>query len=80
MHPRKIVRDFFGFATSQYIVRVLLVLRGLIAARVLGPAAYGAWNGLMLVLDYGNAAPLGTIQGLDPVSYTHLTLPTILRV
>jgi len=65
VHPRKIVRDFFGFATSQYIVRVLLVLRGLIAARVLGPAAYGAWNGLMLVLDYGNAAPLGTIQGLD---------------
>ena len=65
MHPRKIVRDFFGFATSQYIVRVLLVVRGLIAARVLGPAAYGAWNGLMLVLDYGNAAPLGTMQGLD---------------
>lgn len=65
MHPRKIVRDFFSFATSQYIVRVLLVLRGLIAARLLGPAAYGAWNGLMLVLDYGAASPLGTIQGLD---------------
>jgi O-antigen/teichoic acid export membrane protein len=65
VHPRKIVRDFFGFATSQYIVRGLLVLRGLIAARVLGPSAYGAWNGLMLVLDYGNAAPLGTMQGLD---------------
>lgn len=65
MHPRKIVRDFFGFATSQYIVRVLLVLRGLIAARVLGPSAYGAWNGLMLVLDYGAASPVGTIQGLD---------------
>lgn len=65
MHPRKIVRDFFGFATSQYIVRVLLVLRGLIAARILGPASYGAWNGLMLVLDYGAISPLGTIQGLD---------------
>jgi len=65
VHPRKIVRDFFSFATSQYIVRVLLVLRGLIAARLLGPAAYGAWNGLMLLLDYGAASPLGTIQGLD---------------
>jgi O-antigen/teichoic acid export membrane protein len=65
VHPRKTVRDFFGFATSQYIVRVLLVLRGLIAARLLGPAAYGAWNGLMLVLDYGALSPLGTIQGLD---------------
>ena len=65
VHPRKIVRDFFGFATSQYIVRGLLVLRGLVAARLLGPSAYGAWNGLMLVLDYGNAAPIGTMQGLD---------------
>lgn len=65
MHPRKFVRDAIGFASSQYVVRFLATLRGLIAARVLGPAGYGAWNALMLVVDYGLYAPLGTFQGLD---------------
>ncbi|HYM81459.1 MAG TPA: oligosaccharide flippase family protein [Candidatus Limnocylindria bacterium] len=65
MHPRQFVRDSIGMAFSQYVVRLLLMTRGVIAARLLGPAAYGAWNGLMLILDYGVLAPLGTQQGLD---------------
>lgn len=65
MHPRKFVRDAVGFASSQYVVRFLTTVRGLIAARLLGPAGYGSWNALMLLLEYGMYTPLGTYQGLD---------------
>ena len=53
MHPRKFIRDSVGFAFSQYLVRALNLARGLVAARLLGPAAYGAWSALLLLFDYG---------------------------
>lgn len=65
MHPRKFIRDSIGIAVSQYIVRALLMARGVIAARLLGPYAFGAWSGLSLILDYGLLAPMGSQQGLD---------------
>ena len=67
VHPRKFVRDSVGFAISQYLVRFLNLVRGLVAARLLGPAPYGAWSALLLLFDYGGCAPLGTYQGLDRV-------------
>ena len=67
MHPRKFVRDSVGFAFSQYLVRFLNLVRGLVAARLIGPAPYGAWSALLLLFDYGALAPLGTYQGLDRV-------------
>ena len=67
MHPRKFIRDSVGFAFSQYLVRFLNLVRGLVAARLLGPAPYGAWSALLLLFDYGGCAPLGTYQGLDRV-------------
>ncbi|MBI1798834.1 MAG: oligosaccharide flippase family protein [Candidatus Eisenbacteria bacterium] len=65
MHPRRFLRDSIFFATSQYVFRVLLMARGLIAARLLGPVTYGAWNAIQLVMDYGMLATAGTFQGLD---------------
>jgi O-antigen/teichoic acid export membrane protein len=65
MHPRKFIRDSVGYAVSQYLVRFLTTVRGLIAARLLGPAGYGSWNGLILLLEYGIYAPLGTYSALD---------------
>jgi O-antigen/teichoic acid export membrane protein len=65
VHPRKIIRDFIGIAGSQYLVRLLLMARGVIAARLLGPASFGLWNGLSLLMDYGTQSQLGTLQGLD---------------
>jgi O-antigen/teichoic acid export membrane protein len=65
VHPRKLIRDSVGFAATQYVVRVALMLRGVIAARLLGPGSYGAWNAITLILDYGMFSPLGTQQGLD---------------
>ena len=65
MHPRKFIRDSVGFAMAQYIVRGMLMFRGVIAARLLGPELYGAWNAIQIMMDYGNLAPTGTQQGLD---------------
>ncbi len=65
MHPRKFVRDSVGYAFAQYVVRAVLMLRGLIAARLLGPEAYGAWNAIQIMIDYGPLASAGTQQGLD---------------
>ena len=67
MHPRKFIRDSVGFAFSQYLVRFLNLARGLVAARLLGPADYGSWSAIQLLFDYGGTAPAGTYQGLDRV-------------
>lgn len=53
------------FALSQYVARAVVLARGLVAAAALGPAGFGAWNALVLILDYGGYASLGTLYGLD---------------
>ena len=65
MHPRKLIRDSVHFAFSLSVVRIALMARGLLAARMLGPLGYGAWNAMQLMMDYGVFAAAGTQQGLD---------------
>ncbi len=65
MHPRKLIRDSVRFAFSLSVVRIALMARGLVAARMLGPLGYGAWNAMQLMMDYGVFAAAGTQQGLD---------------
>jgi O-antigen/teichoic acid export membrane protein len=65
VHPRKFVRDSLATAASQYLARIALLLRGVVAASALGPIGYGAWNALNLLLDYGSYASCGALAGLD---------------
>lgn len=65
MHARKFIRDSLGYAVSQYLVRFLTTARGLLAARMLGPAGYGSWNAIMLIMDYATNAHACTFAGLD---------------
>jgi len=65
VHPRKLVRDSLGVALSSYLIRAVVLARGVVAAAVLGPRGYGGWNALNLLLDYGSYAPGGALQGLD---------------
>ena len=65
MQLRRFLRDAAGFTGTQYVVRLLLMVRGVLAARWLGPGAYGAWSAIQLVIDYGIQTSLGTLQGLD---------------
>jgi len=62
---KRFMRDTAGMALSQYLSRFVQMFRGVVAARVLGPSAYGSWNALLLVLDYGLLVQLGLQQGLD---------------
>ena len=62
---QRFVRDTLGFAVSQYVARGMLLARGVLAAVALGPTGFGQWNALNLILDYGNYAPGGALQGLD---------------
>jgi O-antigen/teichoic acid export membrane protein len=65
LHARTFLRDALGTALSQYVARLAVLVRGLVAAATMGPLGYGAWNALNLLLDYGYYAPCGTLQGLD---------------
>jgi O-antigen/teichoic acid export membrane protein len=60
-------RDSLGLAFTQYVVRAMSMARGFVAAKLLDPMAFGAWNALQLMMDYGALAPLGTQQGLDQI-------------
>ena len=60
-----LVRHSLGLAFSQYLSRLVLLVRAAASAAALGPAGFGAWNALNLILDYGWYAPLGALQGLD---------------
>jgi O-antigen/teichoic acid export membrane protein len=62
---RRAVGDTIGLAASQYAARAVLLARGLVGAVALGPAGFGAWNALNLILDYGAFASGGVLQGLD---------------
>ena len=63
--PRRTTRDSVGLAVTQYAVRAVSMARNFVAAKLLDPTSYGAWNALQLMMDYGAIAPLGTQQGLD---------------
>ena len=62
---KKIARDSLGLAITQYLVRAMSMGRSFVAAKLLDPTSFGAWNALQLMMDYGALAPLGTQQGLD---------------
>jgi O-antigen/teichoic acid export membrane protein len=62
---QRFVRDTLGLAVSQYLARGILLARGVLAAIALGPAGFGQWNALNLILDYGGYASSGALQGLD---------------
>ena len=62
---QQFTRDSLGLAFTQYLVRAMSMARGFVAAKMLDPMSFGAWNALQLMMDYGSLAPFGTQQGLD---------------
>lgn len=65
MSPRRFIRQSFGIALALYVVRVTLIVRTFVAARLLGPVPVGAWNAIQLVIDNGALLLMGSQQGLD---------------
>ena len=61
--------DFFNSAVD--VLQTLVIALG---------AGLGIWGVINLLEGYGNDNPGAKSQGMKPVSYTHLTLPTNSRV
>ena len=58
--------EFFNSAVG--VLQTLVIALG---------AGLGIWGAINLMEGYGNDNPGAKSQGMKPVSYTHLTLPTI---
>ncbi|MDP3938391.1 MAG: oligosaccharide flippase family protein [Deltaproteobacteria bacterium] len=50
--------------SSIYLTRVFYMIRGIVTARFLGPADYGVWGSLGILLSYSNLAPLGSAEAV----------------
>ena len=57
--------EFFNSAVD--VLKTLVVALG---------AGLGVWGAVNLMEGYGGDNPSAKSQGMKPVSYTHLTLPT----
>ena len=47
---RNMVRDSAGYAVAQFLVRGVMIVRTMLAARWLVPAAMGSWNAIQLLI------------------------------
>lgn len=65
MVKEKLVRDNIFYLSGNILNMVTSLIKGFFLARVLGPAAYGAWNGFYLILMYNKMSPVGLLDGYD---------------
>ena len=64
MSRKKILKDWGGYASSQYVARVSTMVRGFVAAKLLGPGEYGNWVALLLIYQLGAYVHLGILSGM----------------
>ncbi|MFH1277918.1 MAG: oligosaccharide flippase family protein [Candidatus Eisenbacteria bacterium] len=65
MSRQEALKDWSGFAGSQYVARLAMLIRGIVVARLLGPEGYGKWLALLLLYDLGAYVHLGILNGMD---------------
>ena len=53
------------YGSSRAIVEILIGVRGVLLAGLLGPQAFGVWALFRLILTYGNFAGLGLLRGME---------------
>ena len=58
-------REFLGFGSTSVFVQVSRVATGLVAASLLGPAVWGSWYLLNLIIAYGALTHLGVLNGMN---------------
>ena len=58
-------REFLRFGSSSVAVQVSRVASGLVVAALLGPATWGAWYLLNLIIAYGALTQLGAMNGMN---------------
>lgn len=66
LHPRRsLVRRVAAYGLSRGATEVLLAIRSVLLAAMLGPAAFGSWALLRLGTRYAGLASVGVYRGLE---------------
>ena len=60
----KAVRHTILLTTSVIVSQLLLILRGFILAKFLGPSLYGLWHGLRVIINNSDHYNLGIYEGM----------------
>jgi O-antigen/teichoic acid export membrane protein len=60
---KKALKDITILTISQYVVLVLVVLRGFLFSKYLGPEGFGIWQTIFLIFTYGQYSHLGLFNG-----------------
>lgn len=63
-HHRKILKDTLFLNGAMTVGQVFAVVQSLLVMRVLDPAGYGIWLGLVILLSYASYVHLGVDDGL----------------
>ncbi len=61
---KKAITDITFVTLSQYLTQFILILRGFIFAKFLGPEQFGVYSAIFLFYTYGMYAQLGILDGL----------------
>lgn len=59
MSKKKLVADVSKYGIGNIANSILMVLKGIVIANVLGPALYGVWSTLQVILNWSEMAQLG---------------------
>lgn len=62
---KNIVRDVSFFSGGTYISQGMFFIRGVLNAKILGPALYGLWSALNIILSYSSYAQLGALNAMN---------------
>jgi len=60
-HEKEIIRDTSIFTVARYSAYFFTILTGLVIAKVLGPASFGVYSALMLIVTYSKYSHLGLL-------------------
>jgi len=63
-HEKEIIRDTSIFTVARYAAYFFTVLTGLVIAKVLGPASFGVYSALMLIVTYSQYSHLGLLPAM----------------
>jgi len=64
-NEKEIIRDTSIFTMARYSAYFFTVLTGLVIAKVLGPAAFGVYSALMLIVTYSQYSHLGLLFAMS---------------
>ena len=63
-NEKEIIRDTSIFTVARYSAYFFTILTGLIIAKVLGPASFGVYSALMLIVTYSHYSHLGLLPAM----------------